>query len=402
MKASEAVQEDTKEEKKWCVYCHTSPSGKKYIGITGEENPVNRWGLSGNGYLKLKPNGEFQQPKIANAILKYSNWDEWIHEILFSDLTQKEAEDKEMELIEKYNTRDSVCGYNIRSGGGVLTGTDHPMFGKRHSEEAKKRMSEARIAKGLGIGSLNPNYGKSPQEWMSEESYERWKKEIGEVAKRNWENDEYRQRRHESLKRYWDNNPERKEEFSKRNSGENNYCYGKTPQELMGFDEEKIKQWKENISKSISGENNFWYGKHLPEETRQKISKTRIEQEVAKGKNNPMHGKHHSDETKDKISKALTGKYSGSNNKKNKAIFCIELNKIFYSAVYAKNATGISSKNIGCCCRHYKGFNTAGGYSWCFCDDYTTKEGVVIPGAISMGYITQQQLDDYLNDLKGD
>lgn len=31
------------EEKKWCVYIHTSPSNKAYIGITGRK-PEERWG----------------------------------------------------------------------------------------------------------------------------------------------------------------------------------------------------------------------------------------------------------------------------------------------------------------------------------------------------------------------
>ena len=100
------------------------------------------------------------------------------------------------------------------------------------------------------------------------------------------------------------------------------------------------------------------------------------------------------------ISKALTGKYSGINNKNNKADFCIDLCQIFYSAKCAQNETGIYSKNIGSCCRHYKNFDKAGGYKWCFCNDYITKNGTIIPGAITLGYITEQQFNDYLNSLK--
>ena len=48
------AQEDTNidEEKKWCVYMHTSPSGKKYIGITS--NKPKRRCDHGDGYLKKK------------------------------------------------------------------------------------------------------------------------------------------------------------------------------------------------------------------------------------------------------------------------------------------------------------------------------------------------------------
>ena len=41
------VQNETKidDEKKWCVYMHTSPSGKKYIGITPTEyRSINTFG----------------------------------------------------------------------------------------------------------------------------------------------------------------------------------------------------------------------------------------------------------------------------------------------------------------------------------------------------------------------
>ena len=388
------------DEKKWCVYCHTSPSGKKYIGITGENNPDRRWGSNGNGYLRRKPNGDFQQPAIARAILKYPDWSSWTHEILLSGLTADESCKKEDEFIEKYNTRNPMYGYNIKPGGNVASGENHPMYGKHHSEETKRKISQTRIEKGLGRGELNPNYNKTQKEWMSEDAYKRWKQEISEASKQNWKDENFRKKRHESQKKYWDEHPERKEQLRVAESGENSQFYGKTPQEMMGFDEEKIKKWKTNIGNSVRGENNFWYGKHLYEETKQKISNTRIERKVAKGKNNPMYGKYHTEETKGKISEALTGKYSGINNKNNKMVFCIDLNKIFYSAICAQNETGVYSKNIGACCRHYRDFKVAGGYKWCFCDDYTTNNGVFIPGAITLGYITEEEVNNYLDSLR--
>lgn len=387
------------DERKWCVYMHTSPSGKRYVGITSEENPARRWGMSGNGYLRKKDGIKYDQPAIAYAILKYPDWNDWKHDILLSKLTKQEACVKEDEFIKKYDTRNPMYGYNIMPGGNVASGENHPMFGKHHTEESKKKMSQTRVEKGLGLGELNPNFGRTQKEWMSEEGYERWIQEISEASKRNWDDNEYRQKHAESLKKYWDEHPERKEELRAAQSGENSHFYEKTPQEMMDFDEEKIRQWKENIGNSLRGENNFWYGKHLNEEMKQKISRTRIERGVAKGENNPMWGQHHSEETKDKISIALTGKYSGINNKNNKAVFCIDLGRIFYSAKNAEEITGVYSKNIGACCRHYRDFKKAGGYEWCFCNDYTTKDGVFIPGAITIGYISQSDLDDYMSSL---
>ena len=35
----------------FCVYKHTCPNGKVYIGITGKK-PKHRWGKDGSGYKK--------------------------------------------------------------------------------------------------------------------------------------------------------------------------------------------------------------------------------------------------------------------------------------------------------------------------------------------------------------
>ena len=216
------VQEEKQvdDERKWCVYMHTSPSAKRYVGITGEEDPVRRWGLTGNGYLKRKPNGKYQHPAMAAAVIKYPNWDEWTHEVLFSRLTKKEAVEKEIELIELYNTRDPKFGYNIMPGGSVASGKDHPMYGKHHTEETKRKMSQIKIDKGVGLGEINPNYGKTPKEWMSEEAYKRWKQEISVASKRNWEDEQFREKRAAAMSKYWDEHPERKEQLREAQLGE--------------------------------------------------------------------------------------------------------------------------------------------------------------------------------------
>ena len=64
----------------YCVYKHTSPNGKVYIGITGE-NPNKRW-QNGKGY---KPNKHFY-----SAIEMYG-WENIKHEILYSGLSKSEA-----------------------------------------------------------------------------------------------------------------------------------------------------------------------------------------------------------------------------------------------------------------------------------------------------------------------
>ena len=58
-------------EKKFCVYAHIFPNGKRYIGITSK-HPNARW-ESGNGYRDGSP--------IRNAINKYG-WENFEHIIL--------------------------------------------------------------------------------------------------------------------------------------------------------------------------------------------------------------------------------------------------------------------------------------------------------------------------------
>lgn len=91
------------------VYKHTSPNGKVYIGITNQ-NPERRWGKNGRGY---KENGYFYR-----AIEKHG-WNNFKHEILADNLTEEEACNLEIKLIEEFNTTDRSCGYNRHSGGKV-------------------------------------------------------------------------------------------------------------------------------------------------------------------------------------------------------------------------------------------------------------------------------------------
>lgn len=72
----------------YCVYLHTSPTNKYYVGIT-KQNPLKRW-ANGRGYCKNK--------HFYKAILKYG-WDNFKHEIVFSGITKDEAIQYEKYLI---------------------------------------------------------------------------------------------------------------------------------------------------------------------------------------------------------------------------------------------------------------------------------------------------------------
>lgn len=155
--------------KKYCVYMHTFPNGKIYIGITCVK-PIYRWGKDGAGY---KPKKEGSS-RIWNAIKKYG-WNNVIHEILYSDLTEEEACLKEAELIDLYKSNNINFGYNISPGGGShalaeetkqkisdarkgnnygMIGENAPFYGHYHTEDAKVKISNAMS------GVNNPFYGK--------------------------------------------------------------------------------------------------------------------------------------------------------------------------------------------------------------------------------------------------
>lgn len=94
-------------ETKFTVYRHISPSGKQYVGITSK--PVHiRWGKGGKEY---KSNKHFWA-----AICKYG-WDNFVHEIIATDISLDDACSIECGLIDRYNLTDPMFGYNKTSGG---------------------------------------------------------------------------------------------------------------------------------------------------------------------------------------------------------------------------------------------------------------------------------------------
>lgn len=99
----------TATNKKFVVYIHTSPSGKRYIGITSKR-PQTRWGVDGRCYAA---NDHFWK-----AIRKYG-WDNFKHEIVAQGLSISEACKMEQELIDKYDTMNPKCGYNHTTGGNI-------------------------------------------------------------------------------------------------------------------------------------------------------------------------------------------------------------------------------------------------------------------------------------------
>lgn len=133
------------------VYIHITPNGKRYVGLTTQKL-ANRWN-SGKGYRKQK--------LFMRAIEKYG-WDN-IEHIVYEVDSQKEMMYLEAYLIRYYNTTDKRYGYNITPGGEHPTGYSlseetkkklrmrmgekHPNYGRKWSEEVRKRMSLGKLGK---------------------------------------------------------------------------------------------------------------------------------------------------------------------------------------------------------------------------------------------------------------
>lgn len=236
------MKEKIEENKCYYVYMHISPSGKKYIGITGQNPPEKRW-LNGEGYA--------YNIHFYRAIQKYG-WNNFEHKILFSGLTKEEAEEKEIEFISLYDSTNIDNGYNVMSGGICVP---------KWSDEAKENLSNI-MKKRFSLPENNPMYGKH----HSEET----KRKISLAGKN---------RKHSE---------ETKMKISKSLSGENNPHYGKhlsqeTKRKISiahkgkKLSEEHKRKIGESCRGLLVGDKNPNYGKHMSEEHKKKLIEARRE-----------------------------------------------------------------------------------------------------------------------------
>lgn len=193
----------------YCVYKHTFPNGKVYIGITGS-NPLRRWGNGSN----------YTQVIMKKAIKKYG-WDNIKHEVLFESLTKEEAKQKEIELIASHKSDNHEFGYNIKSGGDSSF---------NHTEETKRKMSATR----KGRPKSEETKGKISLANKGRKRTEEQRKNISLA--------------HMGIKQT---------EEAKRKIGE--ASKGRTPR--LGL--KNTKDHNEKISKSLKGRANTWYRRRV-------------------------------------------------------------------------------------------------------------------------------------------
>lgn len=183
--------------KNYTVYIHVLPNKKKYIGITGKK-PETRWN---KGY------GYFNNKKFYQDIIKFG-WKNIKHEILFENLTKEEAEQKEIELIAKYQTTNEKYGYNIQKGGSSkgnisdktrkLMSIKNPRIwlGKHLPKETREKISKSHKGKKLSKETIEKRNATRIQKGLMYATEEERHKARLESFKR------YREKHREQIKAY--------------------------------------------------------------------------------------------------------------------------------------------------------------------------------------------------------
>lgn len=251
-------------------------NGKQYVGQT-------------NRKIRMRIDAHFQQDQIIDRSIKKYGSRHFLFQVIEGLESQKTLDEMEKSLIIELSTQ-MPNGYNLREGGRGGThheatrrklskshtgkklseehirnivktrmGEKHYLYGKHHSEETRRKISETKKGRDT-----------MPEETRRKISEER----IGQIHSK-----------------------ETIENMSKAKMGEKNPMYGKKLTE-----EHKRKLSEAHIGKQ-KGEKHPMYGKHPSEETRKKQSESakkrwdnphqREKQSIEMmGEKNPMYGKH--------------------------------------------------------------------------------------------------------------
>ena len=275
-----------------------------YVGVTSKKP-----------YTRIRQHKHGKRQLIDKEIQRIGwegNFDWWIVE---ENISSDKISERECYWIKFFN---STCpnGYNRTCGGitlfkhteaakstmsAVKTGENHPMFGKKHSEETIAKMRQAQLGK-----------------HHSDESKEAMRQaHLGKPL-----TDEHKANISESL------------------TGEKHPFYGKhhsdETKEAMRqahLGKHHTEETKAQMSVDRTGEKHPFYGKHHSDESKAKMSQAHLGNSAHKGK-------HHSDEAKAKISRANCGKTPW-----NKGIPCAESTKaILREKALARNAAKRAAK----------------------------------------------------------
>ena len=189
---------------KYCVYMHTTPSGKRYVGITCQQ--LNQRWRNGKGYKRCVG--------FYRAIQKYG-WDNITHEILLSGLSLDEANQAEKDYIAEYKTNDKNYGYNCTDGGDGVSGWKPTNEQREKNRQAKLKQWQNPEMR-ASLTKERQQRGATPEErerlrrmlvknWGTPETRAKLVEHLREIA-----SDETRKKQHsEQMKQLWIECPER-------------------------------------------------------------------------------------------------------------------------------------------------------------------------------------------------
>ncbi len=178
---------------------------------------------------------------------------------------------------------------------------------------------------------------------------------------------------------------------SKNRSGENNPMFGKH------HNEETCIHWSKLRKGKSTGKDNPNYGNYWTDEQKKYMSevKSNLSKEVREKLSKSAKKRFENPEERKKISQSRKGKYTGENHPRAKFVLCIETKHIYKTTLSAAEDANVDVAGIRKCCNGKA--KTAGGYQWKYIYDITRKDGTVIFGAIALGLITEQEVQERLN-----
>ena len=217
-------------------------NGKQYIGRDSHNNP----NYLGSG------------PLLKKAIKKYGK-ENFKKEVIEECSSFEQMVEREEHWLNYYDVGNNPMFYNLQNSGTgvILKGERNHFYGKKHSEESKRKMSESTR------GEKNPNWGKHHSDKTKQ------KMSLAQVGKVLSE--------------------ETRKKLSISHTGK--YI----------SDETKRKMRESQLRIDRCGEKNHMYGVKLSEEARAKIS------QKLKGRPSKLKGKTLSDEHRKKISEVVAG-----------------------------------------------------------------------------------------------
>ena len=283
---------------------------------------------------------------FKNALKNYRR-ENFCRNIIYICYSQEELNQVEYDLSVFFNVVESDDWYNLVLGGGTSRGWHPSAETKRKiSEKTKERLSDSTNHPMYGkhhlVGEKNPMFGVSPKERMDEETYQQW---------------------YDKHKQYWEN-PSNKGKHI----------------------------WEDKQHPNL--------GKQLSDSTKEKISLS-AKQRFANPENHPMYGRSQSDKAK----KAVGDAHRGYKNWNSQMVYSLELDMLFWGATEAAQQLNCDGSGISKCCKGKRkscGKHPITGESlhWIYVNDLIQQDGAFIPGAITLGYVTSEQVNNYLNSLK--